>query len=359
MLLLALIACGAKPELLPQARGAAMVRVPGDVVKLGWKRADPVPGFTFPVVIEEHGNAPTPGQPQGPPPPPGGSVPPPPGQAPPQPPPGPPSLPGGSPPAVPLPGGRVEAPDLGLAPGQHRSTNSRPMPDPLDPREVVVGDFLIDVTEVTQAQYQLFLDDTGYRPPFVAEPWADTDHWNWSGGDHPAATGDHPVVLANWYDARAYCEWAGKRLPTEAEWQLAAIGPADDEWTFPWGNDYDPDKLNHGRLETPNYDDSDGWEYTSPVGAYPEGASRWGLLDAFGNAWEWTADIRVRSWDEFAGERAGERIVDPHTGETGLYAAVRGGAYFFDLRPNPGGERNGFLVELRRKTSGFRCAKDP
>lgn len=254
--------------------------------------------------------------------------------------------------------GFVPPPDLGLAPGAVLDMHTRPMPDPLDPRDVRVDDFWIDVTEVTNAQYQEFVDDTGYRAPFVDEDWANDDKWNWAEGKAPSATLQHPVVLVNWYDATEYCEWAKKRLPTEAEWQLAALGPKDDERVFPWGDEYDGKKLNHGQMWMPNYDDSDGYLHTSPVGAFPGGASRWGLQDAFGNAWEWTSDIRVRSWDETLGARDGDVIVNPHTGTVGFYAAVRGGAYFFDLRPNPAGERNGFLVELRRKTSGFRCARD-
>jgi formylglycine-generating enzyme required for sulfatase activity len=220
-----------------------------------------------------------------------------------------------------------------------------------------VSPFWIDVTEVTQAQYGDFLADTGYRPPYVDEPWAE-DGWNWDGPTPPRATADHPVVLTSWWDARAYCAWADKRLPTDAEWQLAVLGPADDERTFPWGDDYDGDKLNHGRFDVPNYDDSDGFERTSPVGAFPAGASRYGLLDGFGNAWEWTADLRVASWDDVLGQRHGDRVADPHTGTVGLYASSRGGAFFFDLRPNPAGERNAFLMELRRKSTGFRCARD-
>jgi formylglycine-generating enzyme required for sulfatase activity len=232
------------------------------------------------------------------------------------------------------------------------------MPDPLDPITVRVSDFFIDVTETTKAEYAKFLEDTGYRPPYVDEGWAE-EGWDWESSAVPRDTADHPVVLVSWWDARAYCEWAHKRLPTEAEWQLAVLGPADDEWTFPWGNTYDAMKLNHGRMEEPNFDDSDGWARTSPVGSFPSGASRWGLLDAFGNAWEWTADIREPSWDRVLGERDGDVIVNPHTDTVGLYAAVRGSAYFFDIRPNPAAERNGFLLELRRKTSGFRCARDP
>jgi serine/threonine-protein kinase len=222
---------------------------------------------------------------------------------------------------------------------------------------VLVSSFWIDVTEVTRDQYAEFLAATGYRPPFVDEPWAD-DGWNWTGGKPPAGTGDHPVVLVNTWDARAYCAWAGKRLPTEAEWQLAVLGPADDERLFPWGNDYDGSKLNHGKLETPNYDDSDGYERTSPVGAFPAGRSRYGLLDGFGNAWEWTDDVRELSWDGYEGTQANGLLKDPHTSEVGLYEAVRGGAFFFDLRPNPAGERSAFLIELRRKSTGFRCARD-
>ncbi len=237
----------------------------------------------------------------------------------------------------------------------------RPAPDPLEPRDVWVSAYWIDRTEVTQRNYARFLQETGYRPPFVDEPWAE-DGWSWDGPDAPAATADHPVVLVNWFDAREFCAWAGKRLPTEAEWQLAAIGGAAEERLFPWGDEYDGDKLNHGTIDPPNYDDSDGYARTSPVGSFPAGASRQGLLDAFGNAWEWTADLRVAAWGDMLGERErsprGERIRDPHTGLLGLYAAVRGGAYFYDLRPNPAGERSAFLTELRRKSSGFRCAKD-
>ncbi len=315
---------GPKAEVVSSERGPDLVRVPGAVVRLGRKQTPPVAGFTWE-------NQPPMGGP-----PPGGAP-----------------NPGSGPM---LPGPAPFAPDLGLAPGAVAHTG-RPVHDPLEARDVEVSPFLIDRTEVTQGQYAVFLDDTGYRPPYVDEEWA-ADGWSWDGPTAPRATADHPVVLVNWYDARAFCQWADKRLPTEAEWQLAVLGSATDERLFPWGDDYDGDKLNHGTLQPPNYDDSDGYARTSPVGSFPAGASRAGVLDGFGNAWEWTADVRVHSWEEVLGERRADRIVDPHTSEVGLYAAVRGGAYFFDLRPNPAGERNGFVMELRRKSSGFRCARD-
>ena len=317
-------------EIVASERGPAMVKVPAAVVRLGRKLTPPVAGFVW----AGAGPVPPANGPVGPPAPNGG-------------------IPGGAPIQ---PGPRPGAPDLGRAPGSTPSVG-RPAPDPLEARDVDVSAFWIDRTEVTQGQYALFLVDTGYRPPFVDEPWAQ-DGWEWDGPETPAVTADHPVVLVSWWDAREYCEWAAKRLPTEAEWQLAAIGPADTERSFPWGDEYDGDKLNHGTIEPPNYDDSDGYARTSPVGSFPAGVSPYGLLDAFGNAWEWTADVRVASWSDMAGEREGQRLRDPHTGILGLYAAVRGGAYFYDLRPNPAGERSAFLPELRRKTSGFRCAKD-
>ena len=206
--------------------------------------------------------------------------------------------------------------------------------------EVEVASFQIDRTEVTRGDYGRFLEDSGYRPPHVDEDWA--GDWNWSA----VGEGSLPVVLVNWYDARAFCAWAGKRLPTEAEWQLAALGPEEAGNRWPWGERYDGRKLNHGQFEAPNVDDSDGHLWLAPVGSYPEGRSMYGLDDAFGNAWELTADWRVED----------RSLVG--TPGPGLYVAVRGGSYFFDLQRNPGSERHRFLAELRRKTSGFRCARD-
>ncbi len=226
----------------------------------------------------------------------------------------------------------------------------------LKARVVRVASFWIDRTEVTRRAYRAFLADTGYRPPHVTESWAD-DGWNWTGIDYPAGTADHPVVMASFYDAQAYCSWAGKRLPSESEWQLAALGTAGDNRVFPWGDTYDGAKLNHGQMMEPNFDDSDGYLTTSPVGAFPAGRSPYGLEDAFGNAWEFTSDWRVDSWELVSFEEGGQGLQDVHSPGPGLYVAVRGGAYFFDLRPNPAGERNHFLPELRRKTSGFRCAR--
>ncbi len=231
-----------------------------------------------------------------------------------------------------------------------------------DAVHVWVDAFWLDRDEVTRAQYAQFLRETGYRPPHVDEAWA-RDGWNWKDGKPPAATDDHPVVLVSWYDAQEYCAWAGKRLPTEAEWQLAALGPWGQARDYPWGDTFDGATHNHGTIVPPNFDPSDGFETTAPVGSFPTGDSPFGARDMFGNAWEYTADLRVdsASLSTFLhaptdAHPAGVRNL--RSEEPGLYAAVRGGSYFFDLRPNPGGERHRFLTEIRRKTSGFRCARD-
>jgi formylglycine-generating enzyme required for sulfatase activity len=228
--------------------------------------------------------------------------------------------------------------------------------DPLPTKTVRVSAFWIDKFEVTRAQYGKFLAATGYRPPHVEEEWAEKE-WNWDGPTPPAGTEDHPVVLTSWYDAREYCAWRGARLPTESEWELAALGPADDEWAYPWGDDYAEVRMNRGKIQPPNYDDTDGYLTTSPVGKFPDGASRYGAEDIYGNAWEWVADLRVRNWDEVRFRDAGN-FGDPYTTTLGLYAGARGFSYFADPRVNLAMDHNAFPVELRRKTSGFRCVKD-
>jgi formylglycine-generating enzyme required for sulfatase activity len=229
----------------------------------------------------------------------------------------------------------------------------------LPPRTVVVDPFVIDRTEVTRAAYFRFLRDTGYRLPHVAEPWAD-DGWNWTVLTDTPEDPDHPVVMVSFYDAREYCLWRSMRLPTEAEWQLAALGAAHEGRIFPWGSRYDGLLLNHGRMEEPNFDDSDGHVRTAPVGSFPAGRSPFGLEDAFGNAWEFTGDFRMDDWRWMQHDGYGQQssIRNARMTGPGLRVAVRGGSFYFDFRPNPGGEWTAFSPEVRRKSSGFRCAAD-
>jgi formylglycine-generating enzyme required for sulfatase activity len=154
---------------------------------------------------------------------------------------------------------------------------------------------------------------------------------------------DEPVTRVTWVQAQAYADWAGLRLPTEAEWERAARG--DDRRPFPWGDEA-PGPTRANRLGT-----DDGHDYTSPVGSYPEGASPYGCLDMSGNVWEWVAD--------WAGALPDTReLTDPLGPAQGSHRVLKGGGWSlgfeFALRvatrsaraPDDGNNRTGFRVCL-------------
>lgn len=150
---------------------------------------------------------------------------------------------------------------------QQIDSNARDNEKPLHPVEI--PEYCIARVPVTNAQYKLFLDKSGHRHP---ETWKD--------GNCPEDKSNHPVTVVSWYDAQAFCAWAGVCLPTEAEWEKAARGT--DGRIFPWGNE-SPDQSRC------NSDMNVG--DTTPVGAYPLGASPYGVLDMAGNVWEFTSDL--------------------------------------------------------------------
>ena len=155
------------------------------------------------------------------------------------------------------------------------------------PADMVMVDslFYIDRHEVTVAAFARFLSAEGNHMEGGAM-WLETmsKHAHITERDSVFTVEEgfenHPAVEVSWHGARAYCEWAGKRLPTEAEWQRACEGPAD--LTYPWGNEFKPGLANI-------FGDNDRYVRTAPVGSFPDGASHYGLLDLAGNAWEWTA----------------------------------------------------------------------
>jgi iron(II)-dependent oxidoreductase len=148
---------------------------------------------------------------------------------------------------------------------------------------VDVGEFFIDRTPVTNAQFAQFLSAKGTQAA-DGQPWYDIDdndariHHRGSNWTADAGSENHPVVEASWYGAVAYCAWLGKRLPTEAEWEKAARGT--DGRKYPWGNEMpDRSRAHFGA----------GWNVLRPVGGLPNGASPYGILDLAGNGWEWVS----------------------------------------------------------------------
>jgi formylglycine-generating enzyme len=203
-------------------------------------------------------------------------------------------------------------------------------PEEAPARKVTVDGFWIDPCPVTNGEFATFVRKTGYvtvaeRAPDLADypgarpdllvpfssvfvapdrPVSLADPYTWwrlvQGADwrHPRGPGssiksmpDHPVVHVAWADVLAYATWAGKKIPTEAEWELAARGGLDGA-EFAWGDEFSPGghlmaNTWHGEFPWRNTRD-DGYERTSPVGAFP--ANGYGLYDMIGNVWEWTSD---------------------------------------------------------------------
>jgi formylglycine-generating enzyme required for sulfatase activity len=149
--------------------------------------------------------------------------------------------------------------------------------------QVVVADFYLDRWPVTNAEYKKFVDATGRPAPNYEVSWCDTQPYNWNPYTrmYPQGKADHPVVLVTWADAMAYAAWAGKRLPTEAEWERAARGLNGRRYA--WGEAFAAECCNCKEA---------GLMGTSPVGYFsPAGDTPEGVIDLVGNVWEWTNSL--------------------------------------------------------------------
>jgi formylglycine-generating enzyme required for sulfatase activity len=187
---------------------------------------------------------------------------------------------------------------------------------------VYLDEFEIDQVEVTYARYERCVEAGVCSPP-----------------REPAPSPEHPV-LVEWANANTYCQWVGKRLPTEAEWEKAARGT--DGRTYPWGDEWDPSRLQI------HYTQGEGFE-TAPVGSYLEGASPYGVLDIAGNAPEWTNN----PYRPYPGGQLMERI----EGEHNLFVA-RGGYHGLLGTPDPPEILYRAADRFpRNDVSGFRCAR--
>jgi formylglycine-generating enzyme required for sulfatase activity len=209
--------------------------------------------------------------------------------------------------------------------------------------KIVLDAFWIDQTEVSNAQYQLCVEAGSCEPPIQIN--SDTRNSYYEDDSYEY----YPVVNVSWYQASAYCEWVGGRLPTEAEWEYAARGPEGRR--YPWGNEYDGAKLNSCDLNC-GYDWAeeifdDGYADTAPVGSYPSGASWCGSFDMAGNVWEWTAD--------WFGEYTDKSQTNPSGPATGSARAVRGDAADGTRSVSRSAARHGMAPSRTYAYTGFRC----
>lgn len=195
---------------------------------------------------------------------------------------------------------------------------------------VTVSPFFIDKFEVTCAAYQKFMDARGFAAP-----------QNWPNGRMPAGGEQLPVTGVSWVDANAYAEWAGKRLPTEEEWEFAARG--QDATLYPWGNTWKGDAAN--TLEASQ-------KRVVAVGSFSQGASPYGAFDMTGNAWEWTS-TQLAAYP-------GGHISDQNSQAGQQLMVIRGGSYESNNKQATTTYRMGWPAQgaTTYAQSGFRCVKD-
>ncbi len=280
-------------------------------------------------------------------------------------------------------------------------------------RKVSVSSFLMDIHPVTNAQFRIFVESTGYittaekdidweemklqLPPGTPRPhdsllrasslvFKSPSHqvslndyqswWQWKTGANwkqPYGPGssiegmdNHPVVHVSWDDAQAYAQWAGKRLPTEAEWEYAARG-GNDDFIYPWGNEpVSPEKANYWQGVFPyNNEVDDGYEGVAPVQSFPPNG--YGLYDMAGNVWQWTSDwFHAGYYSTLPASQVTHNPKGPSSSfdpqEPGVpKKSIRGGSFLCN-----DSYCAGYRASSRMKSSpdsgmshlGFRCVKD-
>jgi formylglycine-generating enzyme required for sulfatase activity len=234
--------------------------------------------------------------------------------------------------------------------------------DELPAHDVEVNGFFMDRHEVTNTQYRQCVAAGKCDAPHY-DDGACTSRWTatgWVKGEVDSSFQEDakPVVCIDWQQAKAYCEFRGQRLSTEAEWEKAAVGPEEYIWAFEDGNQFDGTKANYCdkncRLAGRDVQSDDGYETTAPVGMYP--ANGYGLYDMSGNVWEWVADW----YDKNFYTKPESRQKNPENHEEGEgRRVVRGGAWSSIAVNLRAATRNGYVPASWDAALGIRCAASP
>jgi iron(II)-dependent oxidoreductase len=231
--------------------------------------------------------------------------------------------------------------------GSDRRKDRNAYPYETPQRLVYLDAFEIDKYEVSAIQFLKFVLATD-RQPLV--------DWRYDGGNFQESMAHHPVMHVSWYDADAYCRWAGKRLPTEAEWEKAARGV--DGRLYPWGNEpAGLSRANFGRtgLSGPVRDRPERLLLYPPLVAvdkYENGVSPYGVYQMLGNVAEWVADWYDRDYYRYAPDR------NPKGPPTGTHKVFRGGGWIDSTTTMRVAMRNGADPKTKMNWLGFRCARD-
>ena len=235
-------------------------------------------------------------------------------------------------------------------------------------RSVYLSAYYIDKFEVTNRQYGVFLEVLRSGDVRIPHPNTSPDkdytptYWRDSRLNGP----DHPVTAVDWYDANAYCLWAGKELPTEAQWEKAARGP--DGFAYPWGDTWEKGYSNNVELALGDpVEDDRQWllllgnldldamsVFTLPVGSFPAGASPYGAHDMGGNLWEWVRDRYIKDYYQNAPSHD-----PPGPTQPSPYRVLRGGCWSSHRANIRAAYRNYDLPEDRHLEIGFRCVLRP
>ncbi|WP_447978218.1 formylglycine-generating enzyme family protein [Candidatus Nitrospira bockiana] len=230
--------------------------------------------------------------------------------------------------------------------GSSKQADRNAYPPELPQRRVYLDSYDIDKYEVTTLQFLRFVLATD-RPPLI--------DWRYDGGNFQESMINHPVMHVTWYDADAYCQWAGKRLPTEAEWEKAARG--EDGRIYPWGNQIAGlTRSNFGRtgLSGPVRDRPERLMLYPPiisVDKYENAVSPYGVYQMSGNVAEWVADWYDPKYYAVAPDK------NPPGPSQGTQKAFRGGGWIDSTPQVRAAQRNGAEPNTKMNWLGFRCAR--